>query len=79
MSERDDWVDEDPGDPALHAELASLLRAAAPPAPAVVERRALGRIRVERDMLTVASTLGGALLRVLGALPDYLAAERRRH
>ena len=78
MSERDDWVEEDPGDPALHAELASLLRAAAPAAPPVVERRALGRIRAERDLLLIARTLGGALARVAAALPDYLSDPRRR-
>ena len=78
MSERDDWVDEDPGDPALHAELASLLRAAAPVAPPVVANRALGRIRVEREVLLIARTLGGALARVAAALPDYLSDPRRR-
>lgn len=78
MSDREDWVADDPGDPALHAELASLLRAAAPAAPPVVERRALGRIRVEREARVIASALGGALLRVAAALPDYLADRRRR-
>lgn len=78
MSDSEDWVDEDPGDPALHAELASLLRASAPAAPAVVERRALGRIRVEREVFLIARTLGGALARVAAALPDYLPDPRRR-
>lgn len=78
MSDSEDWIDEDPGDPALHAELASLLRAAAPAAPAVVQRRALGRIRVEREVFLIARTLGGAVLRVAAALPDYLPDPRRR-
>lgn len=78
MSGREDWVDEDPGDPALHAELASLLRAATPVAPPVVARRALGRIRIEHDVLLIARTLGGALARVATALPDYLPHTRRR-
>lgn len=84
MSERDDdWVEEDPGDPALHAELGALLRGDAPVAPPRVERRALGRIRAERDALLLARTLGGALLRVAAALPTYLPARGewidRRH
>jgi hypothetical protein len=71
-----DWIDEDPGDPALHAELAGLLRAHAPPAPHAVQRRALGRIHAEREILLLARTLGGALLRVMAALPDYLSPVR---
>jgi hypothetical protein len=67
-----DWVEGDPGDPVLHAELAGLLRAQAPRAPQAVQHRALSRIHAEREILLLARTLGGALLRVLGALPDYL-------
>lgn len=67
-----DWVEGDPGDPALHAELAGLLRAHAPRAPHAVQHRALSRIHAEREILLLARTLGGALMRVLGALPDYV-------
>lgn len=67
-----DWVEGDPGDPVLHAELADLLRAQAPRAPHAVQHRALSRIHAEREILLLARTLGGALLRVLGALPDYV-------
>lgn len=69
-----DWIDADPGDPALHAELAGLLRAHAPAAPQAVQRRALSRIHAEREILLLGRTLGGALLRVAAALPDYLAS-----
>lgn len=68
----EDWIDDDPGDPALHAELGALLRGEAPAAPPRLERRALGRIRLEREVIVVAQTLGDALWRVAAALPTYL-------
>lgn len=62
----------------LHAELGALLRSVAPSAPEVVHRRALSRIRLERDVLLISRTLGGALFRVVTALPDYLSHRSNR-
>lgn len=62
----------------LHAELGALLRSVAPAAPEVVHRRALSRIRLEREVLLISRTLGGALFRVVTALPDYLSHRSNR-
>lgn len=52
-------------------EVARMLRDRRDVAPAEVSQRALGRIRLERGSWLPARTLGGALLRVGRAVPDY--------
>lgn len=47
------------------------LRASAPPAPVGVERRALGRIRMEATALLMVRTFFGAAARVVQAVPSY--------
>lgn len=53
--------------------VADALREAAVPAPESLTRRAVGRIRLERDALLLARTVLGAAARVARAVPGYVA------
>ncbi|MEX2100877.1 MAG: hypothetical protein WEB19_05635 [Acidimicrobiia bacterium] len=54
------------------AAIGLALRASAPPAPLGVERRAMGRIRMEATALLLLRTFFGAAARVIQAVPPYV-------